>query len=151
MIMRPERVIEEHLDPCLVQRGCRYDEAPLRECVRVTENASPHPRAGVRNRCADEYGSRLVVRYARAIRCDWHRDHRQAYRPGTSTPSIRRARLAHEQGPSRRVRFEMIRNHQSDAPAAFGASYGCTHLFTEHISCPSRRHSAIKPAIAPIH
>jgi hypothetical protein len=57
----------------------------------------------------------------------------------------------HEQGPSRRVRFEIIRNHKSDAPTAFGASHRCAHLFTEHISCPSRRNSAIEPAIAPIH
>src|SRR6266536_3858671 len=75
MIMRPVQVAGEHLDPCLVQTDCRYDEAPLQEFVRVTENVSPHPRPGVRNRCDDDYGSRLVVRHARAIRYDSHRDH----------------------------------------------------------------------------
>ncbi len=50
LIMRPEQVAEEHFDPCLVQMDCRYDEAPLREFVRVPENESPHPQAGVRNR-----------------------------------------------------------------------------------------------------
>ena len=49
------------------------------------------------------------------------------------------------------VRFEIISNHDSDAPATFGASHSCTHLFTEHIGCPSRCNSAIEPAIAPIH
>jgi hypothetical protein len=86
-----------------------------------------------------------------AIRYGWHRDQRQAYTPGTSAPSTKVAHAAHEQGASRRVRFEMSRNHESDAPATCGASHGCTHLFTEHLSCPSRRHSAIEPAIAPIH
>src|SRR5260370_24383802 len=57
---------------------------------------------------------------------------------------------AHKQGPSPRVRFEIISHHESDAPAMFGASHGCTHLFTEHISCSSRRNSATLPAIAPI-
>ena len=37
LIMRPEQVAEEHLDPCLVQTDCRYDEAPLRESARVPE------------------------------------------------------------------------------------------------------------------
>src|SRR5260221_14081614 len=46
LIMRPEQVAEEHFDPCLVQMDCRYDEAPLREFVRVPENESPHPQAG---------------------------------------------------------------------------------------------------------
>ena len=58
---------------------------------------------------------------------------------------------AHKQGPSRRVRFEIISHHESDAPAMFGASHGCTHLVTEHLSCSSRRNSATLPAIAPIH
>ena len=58
---------------------------------------------------------------------------------------------AHEQRPSRRVRFEIIRHHESDALATFGASHGCTHLVTEHLSCSSRRNSATLPAIAPIH
>lgn len=31
LIMLPERVAVELLDPCLVQTDCRYDEAPLRE------------------------------------------------------------------------------------------------------------------------
>ncbi len=43
LIMRPEQVAEEHFDPCLVQMDCRYDEAPLREFVRVPENESPRP------------------------------------------------------------------------------------------------------------
>src|SRR5579864_9431589 len=43
LIMRPEQEAEEHLDPCLVQTDCRYDEAPLRESVLVPENGSPHP------------------------------------------------------------------------------------------------------------
>ena len=46
LIMRPEQVAEEHFDPCLVQMDCRYDEAPLREFVRVPENESPHPQDG---------------------------------------------------------------------------------------------------------
>ncbi len=83
LIMRPEQVAEEHFDPCLVQMDCRYDEAPLREFVRVPENE--------------------------------------------------------------------IRHHESDALATFGASHGCTHLVTEHLSCSSRRNSATLPAIAPIH
>ena len=49
------------------------------------------------------------------------------------------------------MRLEIIGNHESDAPAAFGASHRCTHLFKEHISCPSRRHSTIEPALTPIH
>src|SRR5947208_13733814 len=40
---------------------------------------------------------------------------------------------AHEQGACRRVRFEIIRNHDSAAHATFGASYGCTRLLTEHL------------------
>jgi len=31
MIMRPERVTEEHLAPSLGQTGLRYDEGPLQE------------------------------------------------------------------------------------------------------------------------
>jgi hypothetical protein len=61
-IMRLERAEEEHLDLCLVQMDSRYDEALLREFVRVPENESPHPRAGVRNRCDDDYGLRPVTR-----------------------------------------------------------------------------------------
>ena len=152
LIMRPEQVAEEHFDPCLVQMDCRYDEAPLREFVRVPENASPH-RAG--QEC--EIAAVMIVCHdpsrdgARAIRCGWHRDHRRAYRPDTSAPSTKVAHAAHEQRPSRRVRFESIRHHESDALATFGASHGCTHLVTEHLSCSSRRNSATLPAIAPIH
>src|SRR5260370_13550903 len=58
---------------------------------------------------------------------------------------------AHEQGPFRRVRFVIISNHESNAPATFGASHGCTNLFTEHISCPSRRNSAIATTLTPIY
>ena len=43
MIMRPERVREEHLDPCLGQTDSQYDEGALRESEPVSENASPHP------------------------------------------------------------------------------------------------------------
>ena len=43
MIMRPERVAEERLDPCLEQRDCRYDEGAQQESEPVPENASPHP------------------------------------------------------------------------------------------------------------
>jgi hypothetical protein len=42
MIMRPERVTEEHLDPCLGQTDCRYDERPLQDAEPVPEDASPH-------------------------------------------------------------------------------------------------------------
>src|SRR6266700_2709815 len=43
MIMRPEPVTEEHLDPCPGQTDCRYDEGSLRESESVPENASLHP------------------------------------------------------------------------------------------------------------
>ena len=39
MIMRPGRVTEEHLDPCLGQTDCRYDEGPLRDAEPMPENA----------------------------------------------------------------------------------------------------------------
>src|SRR6266702_4281857 len=85
----PDELNASKLIMRLVQMDCRYDEAPLREFVRVPENESPHPQAGVRNRCGDDCVSRPVARRARAIRCGWHRDHRRAYRPDTSAPSTR--------------------------------------------------------------
>lgn len=45
MIMRPGRVTEEHLDPCLSLPDCRYDGGPQRESEPALENAFPHPRA----------------------------------------------------------------------------------------------------------
>jgi hypothetical protein len=87
LIMRPERVTEEQLDSCLAQTDCRYDEAHQRECGPVPENGAPHLRGGARNRYGDDYVSRPVARCARATQCDWHRDHRQAYRSGRDAPS----------------------------------------------------------------
>ena len=57
---------------------------------------------------------------------------------------------AHKQGPSRRVRLEIVGNHEGEAPATLGAGKGGTHLFAEHISRSSRCHSAVEPAIAPV-
>src|SRR5713101_5016455 len=87
LIMRPERETEEQLDPCLAQTDCRYDEAHQRESGPVPENGAPHLRAGARNRCGDDYVSRSVARCARATQCDWHRDHRPAYRSEKDAPS----------------------------------------------------------------
>src|SRR5437763_8191329 len=87
MIMRPERVREEPHDACLEQTDSQYDEGVLQESEPVPENASPHRRAEVRNRCDDDYGSRLVARPARAIQCGWHQGHRRVYTPGTTDPS----------------------------------------------------------------
>src|SRR5512142_708107 len=77
LIMRPERVAKEQLDPCPAQMDCRYDEAHQRESGPVSENGAPHPRAGARNHGGDDYGSRPVARRARATQCGWHPDHRQ--------------------------------------------------------------------------
>jgi hypothetical protein len=35
VLMRPGRVTEGHLDPCLVQTDCRYDEGPLWDAEKV--------------------------------------------------------------------------------------------------------------------
>src|SRR5947207_1939027 len=86
MIMRPDRVTEERHAPYLEQTDCRYDEGPLREFYPAPENAAPHPRGAVRKCSGDDYESRLVERCARAIRCGWHQDHRQAYAPDTTGP-----------------------------------------------------------------
>jgi hypothetical protein len=58
---------------------------------------------------------------------------------------------AHKQGASRGVGLEIISNHNGYAFPLPGASYGSTHLLTEHISGASRSDSAIEPAIAPVH
>src|SRR6266849_2597317 len=89
LIMRPERVAEEQLDPCLGQTDSRYDEAHQQESGPVSENGAPHPRAGARNHCGDDYESRPVARRARAIQCGWHPDHRQGERPGTGALATR--------------------------------------------------------------
>jgi hypothetical protein len=86
MIIRPERVTQECLDPYLGQTDCRYDEGPLPVSEPVPENATPHPRAEARKCCSDDYASRLVVRRARAIQCGWHQGQRRAYTPGTNGP-----------------------------------------------------------------
>jgi hypothetical protein len=79
MIMRPGRVTEEHLDPCLEQTDSRYVEGLLRESGPGSENASPHQQAATQTCSGDDYASQTVVRRARAIQCGWHPDHRQAY------------------------------------------------------------------------
>src|SRR6266851_2809595 len=89
MIMRPERESEEPLDPCPGQTDCRYGAEPLRESGPATENAVPHRRAATQTCCGDDYASRPVARYARAIQCGWRRDHRQAYTPRISAPGTR--------------------------------------------------------------
>ncbi len=58
---------------------------------------------------------------------------------------------AHEQGPSRGVRLEIINNHDGDSSAMLGTGHSSTHLLAEHISRPSRRNPAIEPAIAPVY
>src|SRR2546425_10126128 len=89
MIMRPEREAEEHRDPCLGQTDSRYAEGPLRESGPASENAAPNQRAEAQKCSDDDYASRPVARPARAIRCGWHPDHRQAYTPRISAPVTR--------------------------------------------------------------
>src|SRR6266571_3280535 len=91
MIMRPERVTEERLDPSQGQRDCRYGEGSPSGPGRVPGNAAPHPRAAARTCCDDDYESRPVARRARAIQCGWRPDHRQAYTPGADALAVRGA------------------------------------------------------------
>src|SRR6266487_2913342 len=87
MIMRPERVTEEHLAPSLEQRDCRYGEGPLRESYPASENAAPRRCGAIQKCCGDDYESQPVARRARAIRCGWHQDHKQECTPDTTGPS----------------------------------------------------------------
>jgi hypothetical protein len=48
MVMRPERVTEERIDPYLGQMDCRDDEGSQSRPGPMPGNASPHPRAAAR-------------------------------------------------------------------------------------------------------
>src|SRR6266566_4493208 len=89
MIMRPEQKTEEQLDPWPEQTDCRYAEGPLRESEPGPENAVPHRRAAPQKCCDDDYESRPVARYARAIQCGWRPDHRPAYTRCINAPETR--------------------------------------------------------------
>ncbi len=129
MIMRPGRVTEEHLDPCLEQTDSQYAARPLPESGPGPENAAPHPRAAVQTCCGDDYASQPVGRRGPCHEsAGWRPDHRQAYTLRISAPGTRRARLAHEQGASRRVGLEIVRNHDGNASPLLGTSHGSTHL-----------------------
>jgi len=148
--MRPERESEESLDPCPGQMDCRYGAEPLRESEPAPENAVPDQRGAPQTCSGDDYASRRVARYARAIQCGWRQDHKQAYTPRISVPGTKVAHAAHEQGASRRVGLEIIGNHNGDPSPLLGTSYGSPHLLAKHIGRASRSDPPIEPAIAPV-
>jgi hypothetical protein len=152
MIMRPERETEEHLDPCLVQMDSRYAEGALREPGPAPENAAPHAPAAAQKCSGDDSASRPVARPARAIRCGWSQDHRQAYTPSIKAPGTKVAQAAHEKRASRGVGLEIVGNHDGHPSPLLGASHGSTHLrdITPQPCVPERRghrtsHHASRP------
>jgi hypothetical protein len=57
---------------------------------------------------------------------------------------------AHEQGASRGMGLEIVRNHDGHASPLPGTSHSSTHLLAEHLGGASRSDSALEPARAPV-
>src|SRR5216684_971548 len=149
LIMRPERVAEEQLDPCLGKRTpdmTKHISRSLGQCLKMVLHIREQER---------EITAVMIMSH------DPSRDAPEPFN-AVGIRIIGRGRdqvqvllqldqhAAHEQGPSRRVRLEIVSDHDGDASATLGAGHGGTHLLTKHLSGASRRHSAIEPAIAPI-
>src|SRR6266700_493713 len=147
MIMRPERVTEERLDPSQGQRDCRYGEGSPSGPGRVPGNAAPHPRAAARTCCDDDYESRDAPEPFNAVgvRIIGRRIHQAQMLLQFAEHA------AHEQGTSRCVGLEIVSNHDGHSSSLLGTSHGSTHLLAEHLSGASWSDPAIEPAITPVH